>query len=401
MFRKIGLLSVLVVLLFSMVGVRVHADDTTSAISVSNFSIENHFRDRMIFRATISSTAGKIVAARVLVRTQASSITKAHPADTFTSDTSVDMQATWVTVQDVTPPWQILKYTWQVTDDAGNTFTSPVQITEMSDDTEPWQSLSDGKVKVYWYGEEDGFGQQLLDSARKGFDHVSKATGYTPDEELRVVMYPNNAGFYSFFPATEKIAIEWVGGQTFDSMTVQWDEGGMNGDGGRAYSLDQVVPHELAHAFLSYRLHGRQDIVPSWFNEGQAVNNQIAGVDEELNRAKDMAQSDRLIRLGSMNNHTNSTMDDIRDWYAEATSLVAFLYDKYGLEILGKIVDYMNAGHSLPDAIKYATGLSMTDYEIQWRAWVGAPELSANDLKPTATIAYSFPPTPTTEPMSH
>ena len=386
-------LLVVLLILLSIGAPRIHADN---ALNITSQTTENKFRQSVTFNAKVTSKAGNVIAARLLTRDRVGTQTTLHIAEKFDPAPSVDVHYVWDTRTDVTPPFQILRYSWEFVDDAGDNLQTPFVEFEMADDTHPWKSLSDGKVRVYWYGNTDDYGKALLQAAQRGFAHVSQATGYVPDGELRVVMYPDQPSFMSFFPSVERVSSEWIGGETFGTMTVQWDEASVKNDGGE-YSLMQVVPHELAHAFLDYRMAGRSHVVPSWFNEGQAVNNQIEGVDSALANARKMAHTGRLLHLFEMEGHSQAMSDfqDIVDWYDTATSLVAFLYDKYGLNVLGKIITNLNDGTRFDDALKASTGLTMIEYEKEWRAWLGAPKLPDAELNSTPTMEMpQFPPTP-------
>src|SRR5260221_14703972 len=87
-----------------------------------------------------------------------------------------------------------------------------------------------------------------------------------------------------------------------------------------------------------------------------------------------------------------------RDWYAQAMSLVAFLYDKYDLTMLGKILSKVKDGKNFEDAFTTATGMTMNEYELAWRKWMGLTELPPT-FAPTPTDE-PFPPTPTYEPTA-
>jgi hypothetical protein len=180
---------------------------------------------------------------------------------------------------------------------------------------------------------------------------------------------------------------------TFGSLTAQWL--GRNED----YVIYQTVPHELGHAVLNDWLGPRISVVPTWFNEGQAMNNQIQGIEDNVARARKLAQENRLERIANMDARANIGKDEVEkteDWYAQATSLVAYLYERYSLDSLGKIVARIKGGKRFEDAFAAAVGVSLGDFELGWREWLGATT-PPSTIAPTPTF-NPFPPSPTYEP---
>jgi len=388
----------------------VRADD--GPITVKDETTESLFRQSLTFKITAKSTAGKINSARLFLRSRAFGSNVASRPDKFEPAAEVTLTYQQKTANMTTPPWQTFTYQWEITDDAGNTFRTQETKGEYEDKTRDWQKLSDGKVAVYWYGRDDAYGQQLLDSAHKGFDHISRATGFAPDEELRVVAYNTQDDFCSF--QAPRDCLSWVGGLAFGSVVVGWmDEDWAvqraiekdptcNADCQQtardkelSWFMESLVPHELSHAFLNYWLGPRIRVIPRWFNEGQAVNNELTGVDKELARVREIAQTGTLERLRLMDAQatiTRNKYDAVTDWYATATSLVAFLYEKWGLESLGKIVSLINDQKNFEAALKEVTGLSVDEYELAWRNWLGVTTIPATFVP---SPVFTFPATPT------
>src|SRR5262249_23540059 len=194
--------------------------------------------------------------------------------------------------------------------------------------------------------------------------------GHIPQYEIRVVIYENQDDFCTYHKAQG--CLQWVGGETDAGITVQYLD--VDYDPDNRDMFNQTIPHELAHAFLHEWLGANSIAMPHWFDEGQAVNNQIEGLNYYLKRAVDMAKNGRLIRVRQMGLpdliNPNDT-DKIYDWYAEAASLVSYLFQRWGQDSLGKIVSDLTKGKMFEVALKNVTGLSLDDYEVQWKTWLG------------------------------
>ena len=130
-----------------------------------------------------------------------------------------------------------------------------------------------------------------------------------------------------------------------------------------------------AHTFLQEWLGQRTLGIPDWFAEGQAVNNQRQGVEDYVRLARRLYQGNRLFPLHMMVDEGNLPKSEqrVREWYGEATSLVTFLYERWGRESLGKIMDEVYDYVPFDQALEDVTGLRIEEYEYQWRLWLKAP----------------------------
>ena len=360
------------------------AQNAANPITVIEQNTTSDFRKSLTLHVKVSSSAGNIISAKVFWFSQFS-----QAVTNFKSAPQVDLNYKWNPVRTTTPPFEFFTYHWEFTDSAGNLLVTPPEQGEFTDKTRDWQNLTDGKVTVYWYDRDAAFGKNLLSVAQRGYQHIEKATGHTPSHDLRVVMYNGQKDFCSFEGAGE--CLDWISGQTFDGITVQW----IGPDNDEHYVMYQTVPHELAHAFLGDWLGTRRDSIPRWFDEGQAVNNQIEGIDDMLTQARALASQDQLEQINKMDFDPalySSNNDQVNNWYAQATSIVNYLYDQDGLDSLGKIVTQVNQGIAFPAAFQSVTGKSIDEFERGWRVWLGDTVIQPTTV-PSPT-PY-FPPTPT------
>lgn len=301
-----------------------------------------------------------------------------NPAPQVTLHYSMDLSA------EDRPPWQILLYSWEIADSAGNRITTPEASEEIVDKSRGWRKLTDEKVSVYYYSQSTKFGNLLLQATQVGYKSVARATGHVPQAEIRVVIYNNQKDFCTYHLVNG--CLQWVGGETYPGITVQYLD--KKWDPSNTALFNQTIPHELAHAFVAEWLGTNISNLPAWFNEGQAMNNEIDGLDPYLNRAVELAKDNQLWRLRAMGNPSTIDPSDnqkIFDWYAQAGSMVSYLFDRWGKATLGQIVGAMLKGKFFAAAFQDATGLTLDQFEAKWRAWVGAPKLVTPTPRPTAT----------------
>lgn len=365
---------------------------------VANPTTESNFRKNFIFRIEASSQDSKIKSASLVVRERGSKDGMRMRLPKFEPAAALVLEYVWETDDISTPPWQVYFYRWELVDEAGERFESDEYEMEMVDTTRDWRKLEGKGVTVYWYEQDDEFGELILRAAETGVDYVSKATNFTPTENLRVIIYNTQEEFCSYWAALA--CKDWYGGVTEGTITVQWFR-----PQNMEYLLYSMIPHEIAHAFLNMRIGSRTFAVPRWFNEGQAMNAEVASKSYELQRVREMAQIGQLERLALLDAQTTITYDQLErvgDWYAVATSLVYFLYERFGTEVLGKIIDGMAEDKTFEEAFEAATGWTLDEYELEWRKWLGVtvplPTLAPTETLPAFRPSPTFAPTRTPKP---
>lgn len=368
---RIVLLAVLFSFMAAFPSFQAYADDPIQVVSQSAVGV---LGKSITFSIRVKSLKGNVVAGRLYVNFPGLH-TDTHDVAPKSAGSEVDIQYTWDISRYDSPPWQIAIYHWEITNSSGQKLTTPQASGEITDDSHDWIKLTDGKVSVYYYDQPKSFGKALLKATQTGYSRVAKSTGHIPQYEIRVVIYANQDDFCEYHRTQG--CLQWVGGETDAGITIQYLT--PDYDSANRYLFNETIPHELAHAFLHEWLGANSIAMTQWFDEGQAVNNQIEGLDYYLKRAIDMAKNGRLWRVRQMGSTlfiNPNDSDRVLDWYAEAASLVAFMFGRWRTTSLGKIVTDLSKGQMFETALKDVTGLTLDQYETQWRAWVGAPALS-------------------------
>jgi hypothetical protein len=335
------------------------------AIQVISQSVESHFPDALTFTIHVRSDAGDITDAAIHYQVGWDKAERLGRPEPFTSAAEVTLTYVWDTTGETVPPFIEVTTYWHITDSAGNELGTPLVRTEYTDHTHDWQSLGNERVIVYWYDRPADFGTALFDAATEGYEHVASITGVTTDRPARVVIY-NNQRDFSVFYAPNSFQ-DWIGGQTFPGITVQW---GTNQD----WLVYDVVPHELAHVFYNEIFLHTWVRVPTWFNEGIAVYNERTDHNLEMALVTEAAADDELIPLRHMGTQASGLAHDaIHLWYAEAYSLVACIADVYGEEKLGEVILTLADNHPMEETLQLTLDMDLIEFEMAWREWLGYP----------------------------
>jgi hypothetical protein len=334
-------------------------------IQVVSHSVKSRFPDELTFTIVVRSDVGDIADAALFYQVGWGGAERVGRPDPFTPAAEVTLTHVWKTSGETVPPFVEVTYYWRIVDSAGNAFATAPMRTEYADHTHDWQSQGNERVIVYWYDQPADFGAALLKAAAEGYDHVASVTGITTERPARVVIYNNRRDFCAFY--APRSCQDWVGGQTFDGITVQ-----LGTD--RDWLTYEVVPHELAHVFYNEIFRDTWVRVPTWFNEGIAVYNERTDHSREMNLVTEAAGEGELIALRHMGTQASGLAHgDISLWYAEAYSLVAFIVDVYGEQKLGEVILTLADNHPMEETLQQVLGIDLIEFEMAWREWLGYP----------------------------
>ncbi len=359
-------------------------------LEVISASLESNFPDDLTFTIQVRSDAGEIVDAALFYQIGWSEAESIGLPEAFTPAAEVTLTHVWETSGDTVPPFVEITYYWRIVDSAGNAHTTSPVRAEYADHTHDWQSLGDERVIVYWYEQPDEFGAALFEAASEGYDHVVALTGATTERTARVVIYNNQRHFCSFYAPNS--CQEWVGGQTFSGITVQW------GTNQEWFTYD-IVPHELAHVFYNEVFSDTWVRVPTWFNEGIAGYNERHDHTGDMDAVRDAAAADDLIPLRHLATQASGQAHgSVHLWYAEAYSLVAFIADVHGEQKLGEVILTLADNHSMEETLQLVLDMDLIEFEMGWREWLGYPVDSIPTPVTMPTMAIATIPLPPTKP---
>jgi hypothetical protein len=355
-------------------------------IRVLSEGVESRFPDELRFGIRVRSEVGDITHAAVYYRIGWDEAERLGQPESFSPAAEVALTHVWDTTDETVPPFIEITYYWHIIDSAGNELTTTPTAIEYADHTHDWHVLGDDRVIVYWYDQGADFGTALFAAAAESYDHVARITGITTERPARVVIYNNQQDFCAFF--APRTCQEWIGGQTFSGITVQWGTD-------RDWFIYDVVPHELAHVFYGEIFRDTWMPVPTWFNEGIAVYNERTDHSSEMALVLAAAENDELIPLRLIATQASGLAHDaIHLWYAETYSLVAYIAEVHGEEKLGEVIMALADNQPVEEAFQETLGMDLVEYEMAWREWLGFPVDSLPTPlmpEPMITTPFSLP----------
>ncbi len=365
----------------------------TTAVEVLEQSTESHFPEELVFHLRARSDGAEIVGATLMVDPGWNAPSRLLTPEDLQPGQEIDATAAWRTTSETVPPFVALAYHWELQLADGETVrTEPVE-TEYTDPTHDWQRLEEDQVIVFWYDQPQDFGEAILEAAVDGYEHVAAITGVSTERPARVVIYNTQDDFCAFY--ARGTCQDWIGGVSLTDLgvTAQW---GNNLD----WFVHDVIPHELAHIFYIGEIFEDTWIrVPTWLNEGLAVYNERHDHSRDMALVRAAAEEDELTPLRMMSARGGSIVnDEVATWYAQVYSLVAFLAETYGEETVGELVLTVADNVVFEDALEQTTGLTMAEFEMAWREWLGYPidSVPTPIVVPTLPVTQFSLPTPQT-----
>jgi Tol biopolymer transport system component len=228
-----------------------------------------------------------------------------------------------------------------------------------------WRSIESGGFRVFFSGALDSLALRVLDLAETASGVFERRLDHRLGQKLPIILCGSHNDFAQSNVVPERIERR-AGGFTeqFQNRLVVAFTGSQD-------ELRHVLWHELAHAFLFDIVYGgsaartlcRQSFfsVPFWFSEGLAEHLSL-GMDPEM----DMVMRDAVIAGGV------PALEAAGGYlgYKQGQSAIGYMVERYGEQRLRELLGCMRRAHSFHRAFQRVIGVSVREFEEQWRAWL-------------------------------
>lgn len=275
-------------------------------------------------------------------------------------------------------PFSEIDYFWRIEDGAGSKLdTEPVSFV-YEDDRFQWESLTQGKVTLYWYDADGAFAQRLLEVALESLARLEEEVGVEPEEPVKLVVYQSKADMLgALVPRGEVFEAEVITLGTVVSKDTVLLHGTHRG-------VEKTIAHELSHVVVHLATENPYADIPAWLDEGLAMYNEgeLPGANgEALERA---IRTNRLISVRSLTAPTGKP-EEVNLFYGEVHSVVQFLLKSYGKEKMAELLAVFKEGAAYDDALMKVYGFDQGGLDAQWRESLGLPPRGALQATPEAT----------------
>lgn len=350
-------------------------------------SAELDFPNTVTFSAVIKSNADIVSVTLEYGNEQLTCgevIAKAFPD--FQPGKSADVSWTWDMRQSGSlPPGTQIWWRWRYTDSSGAEFVSETKTTTWLDDTHDWQTVSKDNVRIHYYGNNQAFGQTMLDAGLEGLRRNKEQAGMTPDVPVDIYVYPN----YEDMRDAILYEPQWTGGLAYSdfSIIIMGISGNANFDKG-------TIIHELTHVLVGRNAFTCIGFIPTWLNEGLAVYSE-GGPDSSMQAQLDIAIRDNtLFPIRSLGGNFSEIPEKALLSYGQSYSVVKYMLETYGQEKMNQLLTALSDAEPVDDALVRIYGVDTDGLDTQWRELLGLPALviAQATAQPTPTHVPTFIP---------
>ena len=236
------------------------------------------------------------------------------------------------------------------------TVTAKVRRTEQSDARLTSRDSSHFTVK--FDGEADhATWAAVLEILEEAYREIGQKFGHFPSKTIVVVLH-NKSTFQS---ATGSPV--WADG-LFDPVLGRIQVPAQDALADRVW-LTRVLRHEFVHALLHDQQGHAGSAVPTWLNEGLAM--ELSG-DRWSDLDQVMKQEFTLIPLPALEGAWERLSDDAATVaYLEANSAVHYLIDRFGMHRMRELLAHLKARQTLSAAMQSQLSLSHEQFQSRWK----------------------------------
>ena len=277
------------------------------------------------------------------------------------------------------PPGSSVEYWWLVEDAGGEKVeTVPVQV-QFDDIRYSWDSLTEGRVTMYWYEGDEPFIQELMAAAQQALVRLAEDTGAELEQPVRLYIYASIQDLQGamIYPR------EWTGGAAFTRHgTIVIGISPIN-----LYWGERAIAHELAHLVIHQMVLNPYSGLPTWLDEGLAMYAEGSLAPEYTAYLNQAIADDSLISVRSLSSPFSAYAAEAALSYAQSYSLVEFVISNYGQGKMLELLNTFSQGSNYDAALDSVYGFDMDGLNTLWRQYVTgqSPLIEETGMHPLLT----------------
>ena len=212
MIKKVTILAVSLCLLFTIWSPAIYpvSAQGQDQITVNNSAIQANYPNSLTFSCHAQSNVN-ITDIRLEYQVEQMSFAQVTSEAEVTFSPSASVNASYsLNMQQYgqIPPGIDIDYWWIVKDAAGDKLQTVPSHYTVVDNNHTWNTLTQGKINLYWYGQNQSFGQAVMSEAQTALSTIASDTGATPDKTVNISVYTSAQDY-----AASVLGVpEWSGG---------------------------------------------------------------------------------------------------------------------------------------------------------------------------------------------
>lgn len=351
--------------LFTVVTISISLVEAQASIVAEVPAAEYSFGQHITFhlRATAPTDITQV---NLFLRIQGRSDTVAVPV-LFEPNPQIQVDYPLSLVEQSIPPFANISYWWEVRDASGAQQLTEEKQLFYADNRYEWQPLVErrGGVswEVYWVRGDVVFGQAAVNVAAKALDEIYRELRVPVPGAIRIFIYPSEQDLRS---ALSLGGYAWAGGQArpeLGAILIGVPEGPA-----ALSEMERLLPHELTHLMVYEATGRRLGQVPPWLNEGLASLNELRPDPNRQALVEEALAQGRLFSLETLCAPFPADQSAARLAYAQSASLVGFLREQYGGQVIRDLLAAYADDASCEGGVNRVLGQSLGELESVWRA---------------------------------
>lgn len=296
-------------------------------------------------------------------RTLVPSTNQAEPD--FDADCTINTEWKWEMKKiGSIPPGATIWWEWVITNQDGETLTTPRQEIVYSDTRFKWEFREYDIVDVYWHSQPEELIEELLAVVETQLSRIELDVDIPAERKPQVFIYRSSEELRDAMLFEQ----QWTGAVAFtsyniiltavNSSSLEWAK--------------DALPHEITHILVREMVFGPFGELPTWLNEGlaQYAESEMDSYTQEILNTAIM--DDELISIKSLSGSFPADSAGAYLAYAESRSIVEFMIETFGWEKMRQLLDTFKDGSTDDNALLSVYGFDINGLETQWKAYIGA-----------------------------
>ncbi len=257
----------------------------------------------------------------------------------------------WDTSINHVVPNTLITYQWRAID--GESVTLSEEGTIRYEDDRPgldWQSAQLGDATVHWYGGAESTARRFGELTAQGVARAEQLLGTSLAGPVDVFVYDTRD---EFFGALGPGVREWTGAAAYSELRTIF----MWLGGGSPSYLEVAMLHEVTHIVFHDATDNPFHEPARWLNEGIATWSETSEGSDERSIVELEAGGGGLFAFEAITEQFPIGERGGRLSYAQGTTMVDMIVDRYGEEAIAAIAAAYREGASDADALEAGTGV--------------------------------------------
>jgi hypothetical protein len=271
----------------------------------------------------------------------------------------------WDTSVEYVTPNTPITYQWRATS-GDEEMLSPVAAIRYEDDRPglEWQSAQLGEATVHWYGGAEAQARRFGELTAQGVERGEQLFGTELAGPVDIFVYETSA---DFFGAIGPAAREWTGAVAYSDLRTIF----MMLEGQSSDYLEVAMVHEVTHIVFHDATDNPFHEPARWLNEGLAVWSETGDAGEQRSIVEFEAAGGGLFSFDAITEQFPIGQRGAELSYAQGTTLIDNIIDRYGPEAIARIAAAYREGASDAEALEAGTGVPADQLYAEFYAEFG------------------------------